>query len=561
MTWQLIAADCVEAMRGMEPASVDAVVTDPPYGLEFMGKEWDRLGRFDARDKAEKSASLNRDNAPIGTSPTYIGGRVAQEWHAAWATEALRVLKPGGHLLSFGGTRTYHRLVCALEDAGFEIRDCLAYLYGSGFPKSLNVSKDQRFCQGHEGDLEHGESTAERDLRSMRDADVPAAVDASDQRREVLLEGVPQSSASATGRTQLPAAEVRLGQSRLEGWGDPLQEARSLPGGSVRSSTGVGTADGAEGRLHHGAPAGDRGPGGTAPEPNGGREPRRPQPSEQRPSQPGALADEPGPQDGRAWPLCPRCSQPLVPRGLGTALKPAFEPIVLARKPLSGTVAQNVLEYGTGALNVDGTRIGTADGHGGGARATSGFVDGYEHDGFTPSQVGRWPANVLLDADAAAALDEQSGEVSYNPPATWRSSDRRDEANTYGLPHDAGSVRGGFGDRGGASRFFYTAKTSRAERENGVRQYMPDKAEAPLNWSSGEQSPGTFQAEGTNRAARNHHPTVKPVDLMQWLCRLITPPKGLILDPFTGSGSTGIAALREGFSFIGIEREPEYVEA
>jgi DNA modification methylase len=406
--WELIEGDCIERMRELDEASVDAIVTDPPYGIGFMGHEWDQPGDFGpvrangepglderveparrrqrqpspatgaghARERAMLGGPSGRDNR----THTLRGGAMHagrydqsrsanqrfQAWCESWAREAFRVLKPGGHLLVFGSTRTYHRLSCGVEDAGFEIRDTLAWLYGSGFPKSKNI--------------------------------------------------------------------------------------------------------------------------------------------------------------GGGW---------------GTALKPAFEPIVLARKPLSErNVAANVLEHGTGAINVDGTRIEPPEGsvvrmahsETGSRRGYDGGLRGGNR--IEPQTLGRWPANVVLDEEAAAMLDEQSGERAFMGLTRLRL----------------------------ASRFFYTAKTSRAERERGVVEYLPDKDEAALNWSSGEQSPGTFQAEGTNRKARNHHPTVKPVDLMQWLCRLVTPPGGLVLDPFTGSGSTGIAALREGFSFLGIEREPEYVE-
>ena len=427
MTWRVIHADCIEAMRELEPSSVDAVVTDPPYGLEFMGKEWDRLG-----------ASIEPTATSAGGVGAYAAARVRygatfqqmQSWHYAWATEALRVLKPGGHLLSFGGTRTYHRLACALEDAGFEIRDCLAWLYGSGFPKSLDVSK---------------------------------AID------------------KANGHWRGRAGEVESENGAMAG---PNYER---------------TAKG-----------------------------------------------EPVTPDAERW------------QGWGTALKPAFEPIVLARKPLSGTVAANVLEHGTGALNVDGTRIGAGGNLKWEQPRDMGFHGGTDSDAAaTESPLGRWPANVLLDAEAAAMLDEQAP----NAGGGGFPGEKGGIGNglVYGAPGSGKGLRdtGRIDANGGASRFFYTAKTSRAERENGVAQYG-EVAER------GTHRYGAGIGEGLDPDApaigRNHHPTVKPVDLMQWLCRLVTPPGGLVLDPFLGSGSTGIAALREGFDFLGIEREPEYVE-
>jgi site-specific DNA-methyltransferase (adenine-specific) len=418
--WQVVEADCVEAMAAMDEASIDAIVTDPPYGLEFMGKEWDSFGRFDARDKAEKSASRNRENAPVGASPTYVGGAAAQTWHQAWAVEALRVLKPGGHLLAFGGTRTYHRLTCGLEDAGFEIRDCLAWLYGSGFPKSLDVSKAIDKAAGAEREVVGGKPGNACDGN-------PCACD-------------------TDGRSYSPTKHSAL-----------------------------------------------------------------------------TLAATP---DAERW------------QGWGTALKPAHEPIVLARKPLIGTVAANVLEHGTGALNIDGTRIGIDgpdDRTAGRPTATFGnqqTVSGGDGSGgwAAPDGLGRWPSNVLLDERAAEMLDEQSGESS--------SRIGKPRGGTPGPGWGIGTQVGSeYDDFGGASRFFYTAKAGRDEREG---------------------HPG--YRDGGVGERHNSHPTVKPIALMTWLVRLVTPPGGIVLDPFAGSGSTGVAALREGFDFIGIEREAEYVE-
>jgi len=314
---RILAGDCLEVMPTLDAGSVDAIVCDPPYGLAFMGKAWDH------------------------------GVPGAPFWEAA-----LCVAKPGAHLVAFGGTRTFHRLTCAIEDAGWEIRDCLSWLYGSGFPKSHNGP-----------------------------------------------------------------------------WG-------------------------------------------------------------------------------------------------GTALKPAWEPIILARKPLIGTVAANVAVHGAGALNIDGTRL----------------------------EAGRWPANVALDEEAGAILDGQTGTLISGANPTKRGAPKfRHAYGDFAGQAECTPVRGV--DTGGASRFFYCAKASRAEREAGL-EGMERKAK---NWSSGEQSPGTFQSEGTDRTSTNHHPTVKPVTLMRWLCRLVTPAGGLVLDPFTGSGSTGVAAILEGFRFLGIEREAEYV--
>ena len=363
----ILVGDCVEQMKLLEGESVDSIVTDPPYGLGFMGKEWDSL--------------------PPGKE---------------WAEECLRVLKPGAHLLAFGGTRTHHRLAVAIEDAGFEIRDTVCWLYGSGFPKSLNL-KDE-----------------------------------------------------------------------WDGW--------------------------------------------------------------------------------------------------GTALKPAHEPVVVARKPLIGTVAKNVLEHGTGALNIDATRIGTGedkDDERWYAWQRGESVLQESKGMHSPGRVaprpdvpaGRWPANVVLDEDAAKLLDEQTGERSGRPAkATMRG-----EIIGSGEPGMfVGSyATTGYEDSGGASRFFYTAKASRAERNAGLDGFeeratssMPGRRDAEdAEWDTGHDVTSRFVTQ-----RRNVHPTVKPVALMRWLVRLVTPPGGVVLDPFMGSGTTGIACAHEGFNFIGIEKDVEYAD-
>jgi DNA modification methylase len=417
--WRVDVGDCVERMAAMPAASVDAVVTDPPYHLSFMGRAW--------------------DHAPTPAE--------SQAQHARWAVEALRVLKPGGHLLAFGGTRTYHRLACAIEDAGFEIRDTIAWLYGSGFPKSLDVGK---------------------------------AID---------------KAAGAEPRVTGP------------------HPTNACPGGEwCHCET--------DGRSFS--------------------------PTKHAP------ATAPATPDAQAW------------DGWGTALKPAHEPIVVARKPLAGTVAGNVQAHGTGALNVDGCRVGRQDGD----RTDYGLADGADAgigyhglDGRTPydGSSGRWPANVALDPEAAAILDAQTGELTSGSLLPGH----RQGQGTH--THEGGYVGGGIveraygGDKGGASRFFYVAKASSAERNAGLDAF--EEREARDTYGDGLQGPRPHTApdyEWQRRGARNSHPTVKPVQLMRWLCRLVTPPGGLILDPFAGSGTTGAAAVLEGFRFVGIERDAEY---
>jgi site-specific DNA-methyltransferase (adenine-specific) len=341
--------DCLDVLRTMADASVDSIVTDPPYGLSFMGKRWD----YDV-----PSVEI-------------------------WA-ECLRVLKPGGHLLAFAGTRTQHRMAVRIEDAGFEIRDLIAWVYGSGFPKSHNLDGD------------------------------------------------------------------------WQGW--------------------------------------------------------------------------------------------------GTALKPALEPITVARKPLDGTVAANVLRWGTGAVNVDGCRVNpgeTVPGGGRSARGASGggiYGDGIADTGAQPHTAGRWPANLIHDgSDEVVGLFPQTGVSSGGRVASSR---------LFGVGAQP-EISTGYGDTGSAARFFYCAKASKADRDEGLTS--PERTFVQFQTANGTSGKPSSLSDGRNTSYRNIHPTVKPTDLMRYLCRLVTSPDGIVLDPFCGSGSTGKAAALEGFRFIGIEREAEYV--
>jgi DNA modification methylase len=477
----LYAGDCVEVMKRMPGSSVDAIVTDPPYGLEFMGKGWDGFG------------------TPLGF----------QTWTEAWAVEAFRILKPGGHLLAFAGTRTYHRMASGVEDAGFEIRDCIAWMYGSGFPKSLDVSKaiDKR-----RDDLaEVYEVTAW--VREARDS-----VGSSNLKidRAFGFAGMANHWTSSKSQPTVPTLEQipvlldALGVSegdvpeRIRYLFSHLNQRKGTPGEAWMSREVTGqheTAAAAQGwKAKYGIEA------------NLTAQERR---------------DEPATHDATKW------------NGWGTALKPAFEPVVVARRPLIGTVAANVLEHGTGALNIDACRIKADDktpvpaaGYGRHEGDNSYQLAGdpkFKTTGVDSSPGMRWPANIALDATAAAMLDEQSGERPTGqllPSHKLKASDNRAMS---GANQDRNPRQEFGGDTGGASRFFYTAKASRQDRNVGG-------------------------------LADNTHPTVKPTDLMRWLIRLVTPPGGIILDPFGGSGSTGLAARAENVRCILIEREPEYLQ-
>jgi hypothetical protein len=449
-------------------------VCDPPYELGFMNKGWDASG--------------------IAFDPAF------------WAV-IFRALKPGGHLLAFGGTRTYHRMACAIEDAGFEIRDSLHWVYGSGFPKSLNVSKaiDDR-------------AGAERPIIGEHKTQLPGG--------NTFAQDAWSQSQRAGGQT---CVYLKAGQP-CQGHDSGFSQGKTFHTGVTASAT----------------------------------------------------------EDAKRW------------EGWGTALKPAHEPIVLARKPFKGTVAANLLAHGTGAINVDGCRVSTEGETFRAPQSDPGNRDGTQMFGFDEysarerfqaaqrasterlAERGRWPANFVLshleecdwerdDRESGSRdyvcapgcpvveLDRQSGR-GKSPPAgkpVRRFGARASEG--WGL--SSYSEGRAYGDEGGASRFFYCAKPSARERDYGC-EGLPVRSGGEAtdreDGSAGLNSPRA--GAGRRGGRRNVHPTVKPIQLMRWLCRLVTPPGGVVLDPFTGSGTTGIAALREGFAFIGVEQSSEYIE-
>jgi site-specific DNA-methyltransferase (adenine-specific) len=397
MSYQIHHGDNREVLKNFADNSIDSVVTDPPYELGFMGKSWDATG-------VAYSVEL---------------------WQ-----EVMRVLKPGGHLLAFSGSRTYHRMAVAIEDAGFEIRDQIMWIYGSGFPKSHDVSKGI--------DKQAG---AER------------------QRM------VPQS------RKQSSVAIAPTGFG-ADSWSPQVKE------------------------------------GTTA--------------------------------EAKQW------------QGWGTALKPAHEPIVVARKPLIGTVAANVLTYGTGGLNIDGTRVGNEDTRSPASKTALGMMndDSWQaQEVMAGSANGRFPANVIHDgSDEVVALFPTNAGGGH-----WAKT----KVTGYGEFGGGKSEYFGQGEKdgkGSAARFFYCAKASKRDRNEGLDGFELKQTIGGGGLTVVGGAYGSIKAPG-----QNHHPTVKPTDLMRYLCRLVTPPSGIVLDPFMGSGSTGKAAMYEGFEFVGIELTDEYL--
>jgi site-specific DNA-methyltransferase (adenine-specific) len=363
----LHAGDCLDVLKGFETSSIDSVVCDPPYALVSIRK---RYGGPDSKPSADiyGRASAGFMGKQWDTGDTAFA---VEFW-----TEAMRVLKPGGHILAFSGTRTYHRLACAIEDAGFEIRDQIGWAYGSGFPKSHDVSK-----------------------------------------------GIDKAAGAEREKVRVDAADLKNSARQWGGW--------------------------------------------------------------------------------------------------GTALKPAWEPIVVARKPLIGTVAQNVLTHGTGAINIDGCRVGAGEPRqsstGGMGRKASPVYGSFANQDVERTTEGRWPANLIHDgSDEVLAAFPESESAQRVGNRTGK------EGGILGAFVGQKDVVMGHSDSGSAARFFYTAKADAEDRIG------------------------------------SKHPTVKPLSLMQYLCRLVTPPGGTILDPFAGTGTTGEAAWREGFNAVLIEREPEY---
>jgi len=573
--------DCIEVMRSLPDNSVDSVVTDPPYGLEFMGKDWDSPWKRSG-DVVADPASVGgfQDGAggnPYSRSRIRIGagGEASygfQLWVTDFATEALRVLKPGAHLLAFGGTRTWHRLAVGIEDAGFEIRDSIAWMYGSGFPKSLDVSKaiSKHSTIGlcscsvpepvvklrHEKDIQRrNKATFGNDdgqgTRGVGGCEGTAS-HAMETPRESSDVSVNNSCAEISAVRNVREGNAETGKI-LQEIGEPFLLPQLFE--SVSKEKGHGDVEiwaGLERGARESSPArqglpelfndGGQGAGSSSLSALSVRGQKHDgqsdftlselSPQSRSQEQQNPFSGQDNREDSKGLPnddySCAQCGGVRKDIG-GTALKPAHEPIVVARKPLIGTVAENVLTHGTGALNIDGSRIGTQEMF----KTTSNGEVISGNDSMTGANYkripngtasGRWPANVILDESQAAELDRQSGVSSTKQPAGVV-EDNREGSDSIGA-FSGSYKRQGLTDSGGASRFFYVAKANKRERP---------------------------------RDGDTAHPTVKPLALMRYLCTLVTPPGGTILEPFAGSGTTVQAALMEGFNVIGIEMTDEYL--
>nr|WP_236760024.1 DNA methyltransferase [Agrobacterium tumefaciens] len=484
--------DCRDVLRGLADNSIDSVVTDPPYALVSIQKRFGKPGSAPAKDVYGRGAA----------------GFMGKQWDTGevafsdefWA-EVLRVLKPGGHVVAFSGTRTYHRMAVAIEDAGFEIRDQLGWVYGSGFPKSHDVSKG--IAKRRVEDVEPVRIVC----RFIR-----AAMDESGLKSKDLTQHFGDCNPRLIDHWAARDTDSQPALPTNEQW-DGLVDALSLSGrdGFEFISIEVSRLNGRKG-THGERWAEAEIIGEVASTPAGFGDLRFE----------GDRTIRSLDEEAAAW------------QGWGTALKPAWEPICLARKPLMGTVAENVLEHGTGAINIDGSRV----------------PGGNEHE------LGRWPANILHDGseEVLAAFPDAKGQQG---DLNGQSKDRKSNGIYGDMPPAARQALARVESETSAARFFYCAKASRSDRDAGL-EHLPKKAGGMVSNTSGQHM--TRRDEGYKPEPRaNTHPTVKPTTLMQWLCRLITPPGGVVLDPFMGSGSTGKAAVLEGFQFVGCEREDEYM--
>ena len=410
---EFILGDCRDVLKTLADNSIDAVVSDVPYELAFMGRAWDSSGiSFDVK---------------------------------LWK-EVYRVIKPGGHIIIFAGTRTYHRIACAIEDAGFEIRGMLQWMFSQGMPKGIDVSKaiDKKFG-------------ATREI---------------------------------TGANQ---------------WQHVMGET---PKDDTTQIYGRGQTD-------------------------------------------------------KKWDTAPSTEESKRFDGFNTTLKPAHEPICLARKPLEcPTVADNVIKWGTGALNIGACRIGTEEisQHGRGDSQNKCMSEKNYAEKAGRNWVGRWPADIIFDETTRDLLDEQSGILTSGTGAVKKSTSKGSQAKAYGKEsREIGTPNIEYGDSGGASRFFYCAKSSGSEKDKGCENLYWKRAKTNCGYERITKEEYDNLPEN-DRLHGNIHTTVKPVKLMEYLCKLVNSPKGKILDMFAGSGTSGVACKNLDFDFLGIDSEPEYIE-
>lgn len=617
----IIQGDCLIKLKEIPDNSIDSIVTDPPYELGFMGKSWDSTG---------------------------IANNV-EMWK-----ECLRILKPGGHLLAFSGTRTYHRMAIAIEDAGFEVRDMIEWVYASGFPKSLNVHKAlQKKCTCGNMEVYDNERTKQNtkhDLRPMSESDLSQTINSESKQGEVL-----QSELSQQG-TQIQQSKstenVRREEPLLEGWNNNEKTEGKLQGSNLSEMSERVSTNGEERRLHNATQISDGSTFEQITNENRSSTSHRPQSEQQQDRKPCAFCEQWGTQATRTL-------------GIGTALKPAHEPICMARKPLSimmlnkskvvredelpdmtdkeyskwfkeswvdvvrvgygvkwvsCSVAENCLEWGTGGINIDESRVGTDILENGYCAKKQGYMSdeqgasggAFSKDGMNIA-VGRFPANLIHDNSEEVREcfpETKSGGTNGKKAGNknrWLGVDKEYDMNELSP------------NSGNASRFFksinteekiyfnldkkvpetlyaqykdrkasiglsivpqviegrdtmlyeeqikaaedylksilYYPKASKSERNRGC-EGLEDRLGGSLEGGNDKRNGDKPQLKPT----KNNHPTVKPIALMEYLIKMVTPKGGTVLDPFMGSGSTGVAVKKNGYNFIGIEMEEDYIK-
>ena len=542
--YKLYEGSMLDMLEVIEPNTIDSIVTDPPYGLTSITK------RFGKENSAE--CQYGKDGSFARLSRGFMG----KEWDGSgieynidtWK-KCYEVLKPGGYLLAFGGSRTFHRIACAIEDAGFEIRDTICYMYGSGFPKSQNIGKqlEKRY------EDEKTKQKAKHDLLSMWERDIQATKSNEKTSEMVLQSQLQEQSLQVSGKT---TSDVWREQSSMERWSNIQKTERELQWCQICEMSKRISINGEERWICNGTQNCD----GTALremfDKNGSCPSYRPQPEQQFNRELNAIQEQWGTQACREvienW------------KKIGTALKPSFEPIIVARKPFKGSLVDNVIEYGVGGINIDECRVGTK---GGTKKDTStcnnnNLVYGNGLNGGKVEQInnGRFPANTILTYDETD-FDEVCGGFPNTKSNGGKQTTRNFNIYNFGLKN-APRIKNNYVapcDSGSASRYFYCAKASKKDRDEGLDTFNEEKV------NDGRNTPidNAFQRGETLR--KNTHPTVKPTELMQYLVRLVSPDGATILDPFNGSGSTGKAVMYENrernknYKYIGIELTEEYL--
>ena len=517
--YKLYYGNMLDLLEVIDKETIDSIITDPPYELNFMSKNW--------------------DNSGIAFQPS------------TWA-KCYEVLKPGGYLLAFGGSRTFHRIACAIEDAGFEIRDTIMWLYGAGFPKSMNIGKQL------EKRLEDEKTKQETkyNLRLMWERDIQKTKRNEEKQDEVLQSQLQEQSLQRTMYGE-KSKESNLWREEpcLEGWNNIQKTKGELQRCKVCEVPKRVFINGEERWICNGTQVSDGKTIREMLEKSGSCASYRPQPKQQQDRELDVIQEQWGTQESREiiehW------------NSWGTALKPSFEPIIVARKPFKGSLVDNVIEYGVGGINIDDCRVGNETIYS--LTKDLSATHGNNWGAGTPTPLtgekvaheGRFPANTILtynDTDFNEVCGGFPNTKSGNLNIGHKRGNGRNDFEMFG----GGTIQKNYGgDSGSASRYFYCAKASKKDRDEGLDEF--EEKESKL------LEGGKMEGTGFIGKRRNIHPTVKPTELMQYLVRLVSPDGATILDPFNGSGSTGKAVMYENrernknYKYIGIELTEEYL--